>query len=255
MPAPRAGKPLVAIIALKREVFPDLSAAVEMLREAYPDEGSPAEVTRGMDSAVFRWGGGPVAIALKSEPIAEADLEEACAAAWWWEQAAEQLAHHKAHLLVSLAPSGEDPVTRHVRLSRVVAVLLAQCEGAGVYWPGGGIVHEPQAFAEQAADLSRENLHPGLWIDMHISPNDDESWSLYTVGLSALGRTEIEIPSTTHEPSDAYELCADVIRYLLASGEEIEDGGVISRDGEEQIEVRYGPSMFDEDVEVMHLEF
>ncbi len=255
MPAPRSGKPLVAMIALKREVFPDLSAAVDMLAQAYPDEGSPSEVTRGTDSAVFRWGSGPVAVALKSEPIAQPDLEEACTAAWWWEQAAEQLASHKAHLLVSLAPTGEDPVTRHVRLSRVVAVLLAQCDAAGVYWPGGGIVHEPQAFAEQAADLAPDNLHPGLWIDMHISPNDDESWSLYTVGLFAFGRKEIEIPSTTHEPSAVYELCANVIGYLLASGEEIEDGGVISRSDDEQIEVRYGPSMFDEDGEVMLLEF
>ena len=255
MPAPRAGKPLVAIIALKREAFPDLAAAVEMLAQAYPEEGTPAEVTRGTDSAVFRWGPGPVAVALKSEPIAEADLEEACAAAWWWEQAAEQLAAHRAHLLVSLAPSTEDAVARHLRLSRIVAVLLSQCDAAGVYWPGGGIVHEPKEFAEQAADLSPENLHPALWIDMHISPNDDESWSLYTVGLSAFGREEIEIPSTTHEPPDVYVLCADVIRYLLASGEKLEDGGVISRSDDEQVEVRYGPSMFDEDVEVMHLEF
>ncbi|HUE73012.1 MAG TPA: DUF4261 domain-containing protein [Pirellulaceae bacterium] len=255
MPATRDGKPLVAIIALKRETFPDLAAVVDMLAQAYPDEGSPAEATRGMDSAVFRWGGGPVAVALKSEPIAEADLAEACAAAWWWEQAAEQLARHKAHLLVSLAPSAEDAVARHLRLSRVVAVLLSQCDAAGVYWPGGGIVHEPQAFAEQAADLSPENLHPALWIDMHISPNDDESWSLYTVGLSAFDRAEIEIPSTTHDPPEVYELCADVIRYLLASGEKLEDGGVISRSDEEQVEVRYGPSMFDEEQTVMQLEF
>ena len=251
----RAGKPLVAVIALKREAFPDLSAAVEMLSEAYPDEGAPAEVTRGTDSAVFRWGPGPVAVALKSEPIAEADLEEACEAAWWWEQAAEKLALHRAHLLVSLAPTGEAPVARHLRLSRVVAVLLAQCEAAGVYWPNAGIVHEPQSFAEQAADLSPESIHPALWIDMHIIPNDDETYSLYTVGLEAFGRKEIEIAGTSHEPSAVYELCADVIRYLLASGEEIEDGGVISRSDEEQIEVRYGPSMFDEEVEVMHLAF
>jgi hypothetical protein len=255
MPAPRAGKPLMAIVALKREAFPDLSAAVEMLAQAYPDESSPAEVTRGTDSAVFRWGAGPVAVALKSEPIAQPDLEEACAAAWWWEQAEEQLAAHKAHLLVSLAPTGEDSVTRHVRLSRVVAVLLAQCDALGVYWPDGGIVHEPKAFAEQAADLAPDNLHPGLWIDLHISPKDDESWALYTVGLSAFGLKEIEIQSTTRDPPAVYELCTDVIRYLLASGEEIEDGGAISRSDDEQIEVRYGPSMFPEDGEVMLLEF
>ena len=243
------------MIALKRESFPDLSAAVDMLAQAYADEGPPAEVTRGTDSAVFRWGAGPVAVALKSEPIAEADLEEACQAAWWWEQAADQLASHQAHLLVSLAPTAEDPVTRHIRLSRVIAVLLAQCDSAGVYWPNAGIVHEPQSFAEQAADLSPENLHPALWIDMHMSPNEDETYSLYTVGLFAFGRKEIEIASTTHEPSEVYQLSADVIRYLLASGVEIEDGGVISRNDEEQIEVRYGPSMFDDEVEVMHLEF
>lgn len=243
------------MIALNKEAFPDVAEAVEMLGHAYPDEDAPAEATRGMDSAVFRWGPGPIAVALKSEPISPADLEEACESAWWWQEAAEKLAGHKAHLLVSLAPSSEDALARHVRLSRVVAVLLTQCEAAGVYWPAGGIVHEPQAFGAQAADLSAENLHPALWIDMHISPNEDESWSLYTVGLWAFGRAEIEIASTRHDPSDVYELCGDVIRYLLASGEELADGGVISRSDEEQIEVQYGPSMFDEERMVMQLEF
>lgn len=243
------------MIGLNKGIFPDISAVGESLAHRFPDEPAPAEATRGMDSAVFRWGPGPIAVALKGEPIAADEIDDACAAAWWWEQASEKLANHKSHLLVSLAPSSEDPIDRHLRLTRVVAAILAHCDAAGVYWPNAGIVHEPRAFAEQAAELSRDNINPALWIDMHISPSDDETWSLDTTGLGAFGRVEIEIPSTTRDPSAVYELCADVIRYLLASGEEIEAGGVISRNDDEEIEVRYGRSIFDEEIEVMQLEF
>lgn len=255
MPASAAGKPLVAMIGLTKGTFPDIAAVGELLAQRFPDEAAPAEATRGMDSAVFRWGPGPIAVALKSEPLAADEIEEACQAAWWWEEASERLGKHKAHLLVSLAPSSEDAIDRHLRLSRVVAAILPNCAAAGVYWPNAGIVHEPQAFADQVAELSRDNLNPALWIDMHISPNEDETWALDTTGMGAFGRVEIEIPRTAHDPSEVYELCADVIRYLLASGEEIEDGGAISRSDDEQIEVRYGRSMFDEEIQVMQLAF
>jgi uncharacterized protein DUF4261 len=255
MPANPSGKPLVAMIALHKAAFPDLTVVVQELEQRYPNEGPPAEATRGMESAVFRWGPGPVAVALKSEPIAGEELDDACQAAWWWEDAAEKLREHAAHLLISLAPSSEDAIDRHLRLTRVVAAILSQCDAVGVYWPNGRVVHQPQAFQEQAGEVSRDALNPMLWIDMRIVPGDDELWSLYTTGLAAFGRPEIEIPSTQHAPSEIYELCGEVIAYLLASGEEISNGGVISRSDDEQIEVRYGPSMFDEDAEVMQLEF
>jgi hypothetical protein len=254
MPAPAIGKPLIAMIPLGKGVLPDISAVVEVLSRQHPDD-LPSEATRGMESAVFRWGPGPVAVALKSEPIAWEELEEACQAAWWWEGAAEQLRGHAAHLLVSLAPSGEDAIGRHLRLTRVVAAILSQCDATGVYWPNGAVVHPSAAFREQAAELSRDNLNPMLWIDLRIVPNYSETLSLYTTGLAAFSRPEIEIASTQHAPAEIYELCGEVISYLLASGEEIADGGVISRSDDEQIEVHYGPSMFDEDAEVLQLGF
>jgi hypothetical protein len=255
MTANPSGKPLVAMIALHKGALPDMSAVVEELGRRYPDDEPPAEAVRGTESAVFRWGPGPIAVALKSEPIAWDELELPCQSAWWWEQATESLRKHSAHLLVSLAPSGEDPVDRHLRLSRVMAAILAHGQAAGVFWPAAGVVHPPEAFREQAAELSRDNLNPMLWIDMQIVPGDENTWSFYTTGLAAFGRPEIEIPSTQHAPSEIYELCGEVIAYLLASGEEIADGGVISRSDDEQIEVRYGPSMFDDESEVMQLGF
>lgn len=256
MPAPPVGKPLVATLLLRKGVLPDMAAVVESLTQRYPED-PPSEATRGPESAVFRWGGGPIAVALKSEPVAGEVLESACDAAWWWEGAAEKLQEHKAHLIVSLAPSGEDAVDRHLRLTRVVAAMVSVMNDvvAGVFWTAGDVVHEPRTFAEQAAEVSRESLNPALWVQMRIVPGDDESWALYTTGLTAFGRPEIEIPRTSHQPAEVYELCAEVIGYLLVSGEELAGGGVISRSEEEQIEVRYGPSMFDDEGEVMQLEF
>jgi hypothetical protein len=244
------------MILLGKNVLPDMTAVIETLGRLHPQTDPPTEATRGPESAVFRWGPGPIAVALKTDPIAWEELEEACEAAWWWEGAAEKLQGHKARLLVSLAPSLEDPIDRHLRLTQVVAAVVAGNESVlGVYWSAAGIVHEPRAFVEQAAEITRESLNPTLWIQMRIAPNDDESWALYTTGMEAFGRPEIEIASTSRQPSEIYELCAEVIGYLLVSGEELAEGGMISRSDEEQIEVRYGPSMFDEELEVMQLAF
>ncbi|HZL87836.1 MAG TPA: DUF4261 domain-containing protein [Pirellulaceae bacterium] len=255
MSANPSGKPLVAMIALQKGALPDVTAVVEELGQRHPDEGPPADAARGMESAVFRWGAGPIAVALKSEPIPWEELQQPCENAWWWEQATETIQRHSAYLLVSLAPSSEDAVDRHLRLTRVVAAILPQCDAAGVYWPNGQIVHQPQSFQQQAAELSRESLNPGLWIDMHIAPTDDDGWCFYTTGLFAFGRREIEILRTGRKPEEIYEMCTEVIGYLLTSGEEVSDGGVIARSDDEQIAVRYGPSMFDDEAEVMQLEF
>jgi hypothetical protein len=255
MPANLSGKPLLAMIALNKAALPDMACVVEGLEKRHPEEPAPQEATRGLESAVFRWGAGPVAVALKPAPIPLEELEDACQAAWYWEGAGESLARHTAHLIVSLAPTGEDALGRHLRLTRVVAAILPQCDAAGVYWPGGSVVHEPKAFLEQAADLSRENLYPALWVQMRIVPNDDDTWCFYTTGMPPLGRLEIEIPSTLLDPSTLYELCAGIIHYLIVSDEQIADGGTIERAESEQIAVRYGPSMFDESQQVMRLEF
>ena len=255
MSAHPSGKPLVAMIALRKAALPDLNPVVEELGQRYSEIDPPSDATRGMESAVFRWGPGPVAVALKAEPIAEEDVKAACQAAWWWPDAAEKFAHHSAYLLVTLAPSAEDAVDRHLRLTRVVAAVVSQCEAVGVFWPNGQIVHEAQSFKQQALEMSRESLQPGLWIDMHIAPADDEGWCFYTTGLFAFGRPEIEIERTGRTPEEIYEMCAEVVGYLLASGDEVSDGGVIARSDDEQIAVHYGPSMFDDEAEVMQLVF
>ena len=204
---------------------------------------------------VFGLGGDHAAIALMPAPIPWTELEGPCATAWWWPEAGEKMKKHTSHVLVALAGSAGNLVQRHVTLTHLAAAVAAHTEAAGIYWGGGTLVHEPQAFIEQAGDITPKNLPWPLWIDFRVERNDEGSSRLFTTGMKAFNQLEIEIPHSRKAPAEVFDFACSIADYIITTNPRIEDGHTVGRSEAEKVRAAHAPSMWDPKIEVLRLDF
>ena len=68
-------------------------------------------------------------------------------------------------------------------LTHLLAAVAAHVDAAGIYWGGGGLVHDPLVFLDEARSASPQKLPLHLWIDFRIEQNDDGTLRLFTTGM------------------------------------------------------------------------
>jgi len=245
---------MIAMIALSTPALPERKAFVAELRRRLQETSLAADLSKRGDVLSFELGDDVAAIALVKAPIPWPDLEGPCVTSWWWPEACEKLQGHAAHLLVTLTGGSGTPLERFILLTHLTAAVVSATESAaGVYWPMGTVVHEPQMFQEYSEGLSPADIVPQLWFDMRIVAHDDGSYGFFTTGLAPLGLLEIEIDRTEREPEDILDFCHDIISYLVTSGTAIQPGETIGRTEDEQVAVSHGDSAYDRGT-VMKLE-
>jgi hypothetical protein len=158
-------------------------------------------------------------------------------------------------LLVALMGDGGDAVQRSITLTRLTAATAAHVDAAGIFWGGGSLVHDPAVFLEEVRNVSIENLPLHLWIDFRIERNEDGTFRLFTTGMKALGKMEIEIPHSHHEPSAMFDFAYSIADYILARGAEVRDGHTVGRSQDEKVLAVHAPSMWDSQMTVLRLDF
>jgi hypothetical protein len=246
-------KVLLGMVALNSATLPEASAIAASFAKRCPECTVPDDIEEKDGTFVFRVSGNMAAISLMPAPIPWSDLEGPCATAWWWPEATERMKSHTAHVIVALMGKSGDVIQRHLQLTHLVAAIAAQADAAGVYWGSGTVVHEPQAFQEQSAKLSPDNLEPQLWIDMRLEQNDDGSYRYFTTGMPAFGQPEIEIDRTTGAPAEIFDFCYSIINYILTRGVQIKHGETMGRSADEKIRVTHGESMWGREGKVLKL--
>ena len=130
-------------------------------------------------------------------------------------------------------------------LTHLTAAVAAHVDAAGIFWGGGGLVHDPQVFLEEARSASPEKLPLHLWIDFRIEQNDDGTLRLFTTGMKALARWRSRFPAAGTTASDLFDFAYSIADYLLSRDAEIRDGHTIGRCEDEKIPAAHAPSMWD----------
>ena len=203
---PEKNRMLLSMVALDTPSLPRQREMLETLASLSGMTVDPKAVEAKEGALAFPLGGNTAAVALMPAPIPWSNLEGPCETAWWWPEAAERMRGHNSHLLVALGGESGDAVRRSLALTHLTAAVAAHVDAAGIYWGGGTLVHDPQVFLEEARSASPENLPLHLWIDFRIEANDDGTLRLFTTGMKALDKMEIEIPHSRHEPSGGLQL-------------------------------------------------
>lgn len=245
----------LALVALDSAELPNPESVQELCNTAAPDT-APLELSSSTDRmATFRWGEATIAYTLVDQPIPAAQLAGPAARAWYWPEAAKALRRHQAHLIVALVDEGQDRIAKCMRLTRFMAALLPVSRAAGLQWGGSRAVHEPTAFCQVAAKMARDDLPLHLWIDFQVEAGEQDCLRLYTTGLAAFGKREIEIPSFAGPPQDLMNHAYNLAHYVLEKNALIKEGEVVGLPGEVQVTAHEATTFLDGDEAVLAFEF
>ena len=253
--SPQKRPMLLSVVALDTPSLPRHAEMLETLSILSGQCVNPDVVTARETTLAFPWGGSMAAVVLVPAPLPWSNLEGPCETAWWWPEARASMRGHDSHLLVALGNDDGDPIRRSLALTHLTAAAATHVHAAGIFWNGGGLVHDPQVFLAEARNASPTKLPLYLWIDFRIENNDDGTLRLFTTGMKALEKLEIEIPRSRHTAQELLDFAHATAHYLLARGAEIRDGHTVGCSEDEKVQAAHAPSMWDSTMTVLRLEY
>ena len=163
---------------------------------------------------------------------------------------------HTAHLFATLLDDSNRAIDVSFRLTQLLVATAQQAPAVGLVWGASGAVHEPQAFAELAAQSSKSDLPLNLWIDFRVYEQDSGvGYGFFTTGMEALGRRELEVPHYDGDPQRLVAAAYNIAHYILEKDAAINDAEVIGLPDESQVTIREDRSMIDPEQDVVRLEF
>ena len=246
---PERAQQLVAVVLLERPTTADeLVALVATVPGATARPGTSEPATRGSatvgsetapernEAATEAGGSAPVEVTLAGAhgfllaldtPVPDGEAEASAANNPFWPEGAEQVARHRAHVVVSLsnADADEGPDleedTRHTRtyaaFAHLVAGLLGHPDALGVYLGDQGVVYQPSFYIEAVNDAGDGLPWEVAWFTWAAWESEGVSCGS-THGLRVFGHEELEIRGSTELPSTVMDMLANVASYVVESG-------------------------------------
>ena len=204
--------------------------------------------------ATFAWGEATVSYTLVDRPIPQSQLDGPCATAWYWPEAQSVLQGHDAHLLVTLVDEARNALEKAMRLTKFTVAVCSASGAVGILWGPAGLIHEPRAFAEQARQMSPDNLPLYLWIDFRIEPTAT-GHRLFTTGLESFDRKELELFTPSEDLQQLLDDAYNVAHYHLDQESPIKDGDTVGLPDGRQLVARHDASATGDDRRVIRLEY
>jgi hypothetical protein len=140
-------------------------------------------------------------------------------------------------------------------LTRLVASAAASMDkAAGIYWGAGSLVHSPEQFIEDAAQMTRGELPLNLWVDFRPQRNADATLGIFTAGLIALGHMEMEVAASTGDPEAVMARLVEVAYHLVDNDLHPADGELIDIPPAKPVLVKHRPSMWGRELTVLQMQ-
>lgn len=247
--------PLVAMLALESPGLPDVSSLQTFFDANWPDQPPIQETSRVDDMLVVHVAGTRGALAAATHPIPWEELEGPAAAAWWWPEAEARLKGHKAHVIATLSGEAGSLIERTMLLTRLVAAAAASMTRCrGIYWGAGTLVHAPEQFIEDAAQMTRDELPLNLWVDFRPQRNPDGTLGIFTTGLTALGHAEMEVAASKGDPEAVMARLVEVAYHLVDRDLYPADGELVDVPPAKPVLVHRKPSLWGRDQTVLQVQ-
>lgn len=143
---------------------------------------------------------------------------------YFWPDAADEVAAHTAHILITvIGPPGEQ-VTREKTLAKmqlftnVAAATMGTDSAVGVYLPAQEVVHEAAPYRELALQARRDEVLPApLIVHLMAAPQEGGGATGYTRGLQVFGHDDLQVLGSKHSPEEVYRLLANVALYVISA--------------------------------------
>ncbi|MEX0936692.1 MAG: DUF4261 domain-containing protein [Pirellulales bacterium] len=245
----------LAMVAVRGDDAPPGEAMIEQYRSQWPDLPPPNLSNSGPRVATLSFDDAAAAVTQVPMPIPWTQIEGPCEAAWYWPGATEAMRDHQTHLLITLLDEGRSEIDKSMRLTRLTSVVARTSDAAGIVWGPSRLVHDVEAFSKLAGEMTRQHLPLYLWVDFRVQAQPDGSLVLFTTGLEALGREELEVAGYAGQPQRLVENVYNVAHYQIDKHGAIKDGDTIGLADGVRITARHAPSLCDADKQVLRLDF
>jgi hypothetical protein len=227
---------IIATLFLERLAPIDYRLMTERIGKTLEIDPKSAQELKPGDAMVLIASGDLVSGLQIDAPFPD-NLDHAAAFAYWWPSAKNDIARHKAHLMVACNWSKYSRLDAHIRHSVLVRELVDQLPVIGVLW--GSVLVPPNIFKGEFASTLKDGAVPfSLWVLIQFSQQPGGNILISTVGMRDFGLMEIETESSL--PLDqTYDLVRKFGSYILAKGPVVRDGETFGHSADERIKVRH----------------
>ncbi len=228
------------LIERMRTLFPQLQSRIET--------GTKQGESRAAgDPIVFSMGGRMMMIMFLDQPMPPGTMTVAARASRTWPDAEQQLAAHRANVIVHAGANTKDwngALDSAQNVSVVSATLADMLPTIGIYWSEGWVVTKAGAFIQATEQVLARKYSGAAWfqfwfLDGPPTEGGEPTTAVLTTGLEPFFGWEIEFLPTALSPATTGQRLLGLIEYLLTNGPVLKDGDTMGVSYEEAIRIRF----------------
>lgn len=167
-------------------------------------------------TSLFKINDTQVIIANMDVRIPGNELETSAGYNYRWEDAAEKVLNHKGHIILSVSNDSLDAIQLNVLFSKVASSILNNSKSMAIYLGTRTLVLEKENYIKTTEQ--KNNLPIRNWI-YYGRRKEVGNRSMYTYGLSAFGKPEIEIVRVKKTYDQLDQIIHDAAYFVIKSGE------------------------------------
>lgn len=219
-----------------------IEAVLHYLREQgeYEIEGTDYNDT----TAVLTANGTMFAIAFMPTAIPRNDIENTAQYAYNWKTVLEDCKAVDSHAIVSVLEGTMDVVERHVLLSRILyAILVTTPSCVGIYQGSQTLLIPREQYLDYEEEIKEGKIVVPLWIYIGLR-STEEGNSIYTYGLRAFDKQEIEVVNSALELEELYSFLVNISSYVIGSNVVFKHGETLGYTTEQKINIISSAGVF-----------
>lgn len=206
----------------------------------YEIEGTDYDDT----TAVLTIAGTMFAIAYIPAAIPEEDIKHTAQFAYNWPKVIEETQAVDSHAIVSVMSGSMSIVERYLLLSRILyAIMETTPSCVGVYQGSQTLLIPREQYLDYKEELNEEKVLVPLWIYIGLR-NSEEGNSIYTYGLTAFGKQEIEVIHSSLSLDELYGFLVNICSYVIGSDVVFQHGETLGYTAEQKINITSSPGVF-----------
>ncbi len=225
--------PFVAFVLLEQPNWDIKKLQADLLAD-WGIQCGPNDADPTGETLVFEQENCMLTAGLMKAPVPDQEAEHNAQNNYLWREAVAQTSKHQAHIMAAVLPLGQGPVQAATLLTKLVYSCCKQQGALGIYTTG--TVFEPSFYMQEAELLHAGELPLLDWVYLGLYPGE-KGFCGYTYGLTAFGKTEIEVLNANAQPAEMLGFLADIINYVIGYDAVLQDGETIGFSEEQKLPI------------------
>lgn len=192
------------------------------------------KVTKEGSALVFEVDDMMLCLSYFDAPVPDKEAEYNAENNYLWPEAVEVTKTHVAQLCIAVLRRNVPVVEAGELFVKGASSCLKQENAIGFY--ASGTVFEPGFYIEASTVMKEDTLPILNWIYFGFT-RGKQGPGIYTYGMTAFGKDELEILDSRMSPEELSEFLYDVVYYILESDVTLRDGETIGMSEEQKLAI------------------